>query len=658
MADYRLTQTGQEVQQDLNNAETDHGVLDTHVNNGNIHVTPENKAAWDAKYNKPGTGIPSSDFTTAVQNALTAALSAYQKPNDGIPASDLAAAVQSALEKALSAYQKPSGGIPSSDFTTAVQNALTAALSAYQKPNTGIPAEDLSAAVQSALTAATGMQQSIDAERDARTAADLNLSNLIGTKTTQAQVEALITSALASYTNTTGMNSAIASAITSALTAYYTKTAMDALLAQKQDKLTFDLTPTNGSNNPVTSDGIYDAIQSAVSGLLNTQQVQALISSALANYATASDVASAISTALANYSTTNQIGTMISTAINTALAQYYNKTEVDNIADGKVDKLKMTGQGAATEDDLMAIDEHGNAKDSGKKLSDLQLKVTDCAMLGGGFPTCSTAGGTAAKTVTISNFLLLPNCRISVLFTNAFTASNPTLSINGGTAIAIRHFGRAMEIGKVHANTILTMVYDGTYWQVIGIEGMTGSTPSGFIDLALPSGLLWCEHNVGASTPYEHGLYFSWGNVTGHAEGSGYDFSDAVYAQTDGAALTGNIPVNNTYDMARHNMGSPCRLPTVGEFQELNSNCDSEWTDEDGVAGRRFTSRINGNSIFFPASGSYDGTTLYNRGSYGYFWSSSYMSETYAFYMYFSSGGVSPAISSLRRLGFSVRAVQ
>jgi hypothetical protein len=163
---------------------------------------------------------------------------------------------------------------------------------------------------------------------------------------------------------------------------------------------------------------------------------------------------------------------------------------------------------------------------------------------------------------------------------------------------------------------------------------------------------------VGASTPYEHGLYFSWGNVEGHAEGSGYDFSDAVYAQTPGATLTGNIPVNGTYDLARHNMGAPCRLPTVGEFQELNSNCDSEWTDEDGVAGRRFTSRINGNSIFFPASGYYDGTTLSSRGSDGLYWSSSYDSATGAYNLYFNSSGVDPANVNYRRLGFTARAVQ
>ena len=282
----------------------------------------------------------------------------------------------------------------------------------------------------------------------------------------------------------------------------------------------------------------------------------------------------------------------------------------------------------------------------------------DMAVLGYGYGVCSTAGATAAKTVSITNTVLTPGGIIAVLFQNAFTASSPTLAVNGSAAKAIKLYGNAMPMGKVHNNTILVMYYDGTNFNVIGILSQTAAAPTGFVDLALPSGLLWCEHNVGASTPYEHGLYFSWGNVTGHAEGSGYDFSDAVYAETEGAALTGNIPTNNTYDMARHNMGSPCRLPTVGEFQELNSNCTSEWTDEDGVAGRRFTSNINGNSIFFPASGLYDGTTLDNRGSGGFYWSSSIHAATGAYYLSFNSSGVYPAYNIHRRLGFSVRAVQ
>ena len=293
-------------------------------------------------------------------------------------------------------------------------------------------------------------------------------------------------------------------------------------------------------------------------------------------------------------------------------------------------------------------------------LNKIQPLVTtgSTAPLGFGYGVCETAGATAAKTVSMTNTVLTPGGIIAVNFQNAFTASSPTLSVNGSAAKPIKLYGNAMPMGKVHANTILVMAYDGTQFNVIGILSQTAAAPTGFVDLALPSGLLWCEHNIGASTPYEHGLYFSWGNVEGHAEGSGYDFSDAVYAQTPGAALTGNIPVNNTYDMARHNMGAPCRLPTSGEFQELYSNCDSEWTDEDGVAGRRFTSRINGNSIFFPASGYYNGTSLNDRGSYGYYWSSTWYSETNARSLNFNSSNVNPQNNDSRRLGFTVRAVQ
>ena len=285
----------------------------------------------------------------------------------------------------------------------------------------------------------------------------------------------------------------------------------------------------------------------------------------------------------------------------------------------------------------------------------------DMAVLGFGYGVCSTAGATAAKTVSITNFVLTPGSDVHILFQNAFTASSPTLSINGSTAKPINLFGNAMPMGKVKNNTILNMNYDGTNFNVTSIESQVAAAPDGAVDLALPSGVLWADKNIGATTPYEDGLYFSWGNITGHTGDDGYDFgtsNDGPYASTPGAALTGNIPTNGTYDAARHNMGAPWRMPTVGEFQELNSNCDSEWTDEDGVAGRRFTSRINGNSIFFPASGFRSGTSLYSRGSHGYYWSASLGSQTSGYYLGFNSGGVSPANGNYRFNGFSVRAVQ
>ena len=68
----------------------------------------------------------------------------------------------------------------------------------------------------------------------------------------------------------------------------------------------------------------------------------------------------------------------------------------------------------------------------------------DMAVLGFGYGVCSTAGATAAKTVSITNFVLTPSSVFAVNFENAFTASNPTLSVNGSAAKAIKLYGSAM----------------------------------------------------------------------------------------------------------------------------------------------------------------------------------------------------------------------
>ena len=44
----------------------------------------------------------------------------------------------------------------------------------------------------------------------------------------------------------------------------YVITKIKALINDKQDKLTFDTTPTSGSSNPVTSDGIYQAVNNGI----------------------------------------------------------------------------------------------------------------------------------------------------------------------------------------------------------------------------------------------------------------------------------------------------------------------------------------------------------------------------------------------------------
>lgn len=176
------------------------------------------------------------------------------------------------------------------------------------------------------------------------------------------------------------------------------------------------------------------------------------------------------------------------------------------------------------------------------------------------------------------------------------------------------------------------------------------------VDLGLPSGLKWADRNVGAKSPEEPGLFFSWGNVEGVEIGKACDFSEEAYAETEGAKLKGNLDA--AHDAATVNLGAPWRMPTDDECQELYDNCDWAWTTENGYYGVRFTSKINGKSLFFACSGDGCGATWGGRGSDGFFWSASFYSARTARYLYFGSGGVGPQSVNGRFFGFAVRPVQ
>jgi hypothetical protein len=177
------------------------------------------------------------------------------------------------------------------------------------------------------------------------------------------------------------------------------------------------------------------------------------------------------------------------------------------------------------------------------------------------------------------------------------------------------------------------------------------------VDLGLPSGLLWATCNIGAKEPWESGLYFSWGNVYGHRKEPGYYFCEHDYETTPGGKLTTDIPADIEYDAARANFGGSWRMPTASEFQELRNICISEWVTQDGVNGRLFTSRINGNSVFFPATGLCIESTTFNDGMSGYYWSSSFNSYTNSRIMFLNSYDLFTGSFVDRFIGISIRPV-
>ena len=322
-------------------------------------------------------------------------------------------------------------------------------------------------------------------------------------------------------------------------------------------------------------------------------------------------ISNALTAALADYSTTTQMGD----AITLALSSYYTKTEVDNLLSSA-----------------------------------------------GGHPyyaVCSTAGGTAAKTVSITGFTLKEGAEVSILFSNGFTATSPTLNINDGGAKAIKMQGMALSPWMVGKDNIVTMLYNGTDWDVTNIQNRTqGSDSDDFVDLGLPSGTKWAKANLGGTNPQDLGQYFSWGNVTGHAKDSGYDFSQTTYNGTTGAGLMGGISTSSSYDAARSIKGYPWRIPTYEDFLELISYCRAQWTTLSGQAGMRFTSNINGNSIFLPAAGFYNGTTLRGLGTNGYYWAATLINATNAYSLNFHSTSADMYNNFARYYGLPLRAVQ
>lgn len=149
-----------------------------------------------------------------------------------------------------------------------------------------------------------------------------------------------------------------------------------------------------------------------------------------------------------------------------------------------------------------------------------------------------------------------------------------------------------------------------------------------YVDLGLS--VKWATCNVGASSPEEYGDYYAWGETTTKSD---YSLSNS---KTYGKSFN-DIKGNSQYDAARANWGGDWRMPTKAEQEELLNNCTWTWTTQNGVNGYKVTSKTNGNSIFLPATGGRGGSSLYNVGSDGIYWSSTPYDYYDAYGLYFNS---------------------
>ena len=185
-----------------------------------------------------------------------------------------------------------------------------------------------------------------------------------------------------------------------------------------------------------------------------------------------------------------------------------------------------------------------------------------------------------------------------------------------------------------------------------------------WVDLGLPSGTLWATCNVGASSPEEYGDYFAWGETEPKSD---YNWSTNKYCKGTVDTMTRYCTcgilteLEPSDDAATANWGSGWQMPSDEQLEELYniSYTTTTWTTMNGVEGWKITSKSNGNSIFLPAAGYRDDTSLSNAGSFGDYWSRSLNSSSsnYACSLGFYSSSIGTS-NSRRYYGQSVRPVR
>ena len=108
-------------------------------------------------------------------------------------------------------------------------------------------------------------------------------------------------------------------------------------------------------------------------------------------------------------------------------------------------------------------------------------------------------------------------------------------------------------------------------------------------------------------------------------------------------------------------MGRKWHMPSSEQIRELIKNTENTWVTDynhSGVNGRLFTSKRNGEKLFFPACGLLFAESYYGLNKSGYFWSNSvdnHRSDC-GIHLWFGAVNISNA-SRNRTCGLCVRGV-
>lgn len=205
-----------------------------------------------------------------------------------------------------------------------------------------------------------------------------------------------------------------------------------------------------------------------------------------------------------------------------------------------------------------------------------------------------------------------------------------------------------------------------------------------YVNLGLPSGILWARYNVGVNINdldfrnKWYGDHLAWGEIKSKDEYSWdtymhmlaykltkyccnsddfiYEFGDyrrVLELEDDAAAQLMSKRVSKYW-----------KMPEKSDYLELIENTTSKWVynynDIEKLNGRLYTSNKNGEILFFPATGYAYDTRLYDTTVAGWYWSSTLSNESNKQKNAYSFGVLNDKETMMndeKFIGMSVRAV-
>ena len=217
-----------------------------------------------------------------------------------------------------------------------------------------------------------------------------------------------------------------------------------------------------------------------------------------------------------------------------------------------------------------------------------------------------------------------------------------------------------------------TVTYDRSEVQKITFTTEDCETTYQCVDMGMTSDdgspVLWLNQNLGALKETEVGDFYAWGETETKSTfgGETYKYSKDG-SRTEFTKYTGEQETLEAEDdAATAVLGKGYRTPTQNEWKWLRENCtwtsEGDWSptaSKNVTGGYRVTSKTTGNSIFLPAAGMYGNEKLWNRGSAGFYWTSTHDVDTNVYIMYFNSSSASQSLTQgqSRYSGLAVRAV-